>query len=122
MKSLGLQFSGLGGSHLVDGLAQVSTDMEAIENMDGVTGLSGNHLEIWFPHVAADELELGGSFLTQPVEELQGRFHLSVLSDPQQPAAPCIDYASPNWFGHTHEIERFGIRIGFSQDACESWK
>lgn len=65
--------------------------MEAIENMDGLTGFFGDDFEIRLPHVAADELEFSGSNLSQPVEESQCRFDFAVLSDPQQSTASLVD-------------------------------
>ena len=78
-------------THLVDRLAHVRHDVEAVQNMDRLSGLLGNHLQVRLPHVTADIIQPPGSFLAKPAKETQQGLDLPLLANPQQAPAACID-------------------------------
>ena len=85
--SLSLQLPSLLGTYLVDCLAQIRHDVKPIENMNRMARLFGNHLQVRFPHVAANITQLAATVLAQPAEEPQQGLHLPLLANPQQPPA-----------------------------------
>lgn len=89
--AFGLQILDLCGPNRVDGLAQVSHDVEAVEDVNRLVRLLGDHPQIGFPHVAADELQRLAAFLAEPTKEAQERLDLPVLADPEQPLAVFVD-------------------------------
>ena len=80
-----------GAADLVDRLAQVLGDMEAVQDVKRVPRFLGGDLQIRFPHVAADERQGRGALLPEPAEELEQRLGASVLADPQQALARRVD-------------------------------
>ena len=66
-----LQLPRLLSTHLVNRLAQICHDVKPIQNMDRMTGLLGDDLQIRLPHVAADKLQLLCPLLPEPAEEAQ---------------------------------------------------
>lgn len=86
-----LEFAGLGGADLVDHLAELAGDMEAVEHMEGLAGALADHVEVGLPHVGAVHLEPGGALLAEPREEALEGLDLAFLPDPQQAAAVGID-------------------------------
>jgi hypothetical protein len=72
---------------LIDRLAQVLSDVKAVQDMERVAGLLGDDLQIRLPHVAADERERGGALSPEPAEKLQECLRAAVLADPQQSLA-----------------------------------
>ena len=50
--ALGGQLFGLGGSDLVEALVEPGHDVEAIENVQGLRGLLGDHLQVRLPQCA----------------------------------------------------------------------
>ena len=86
-----LEALGLLGTNLVDGLAHVGHDVEAVEHVEGSGRLACDHLQVRLPHVAADEPQLGAALAAKRPEELEQRPGLAVLSHPQQPAHALID-------------------------------
>lgn len=65
--------------------------MKAIEDVDGLARLLGNHLEVGSPHVTADELNGGSAFPSEPAEEAHQGLDLPLLSNSQEPFAVGID-------------------------------
>jgi len=86
-----LQLFRLLGAHFVNRLVQVGHDVEPVQDVDGMSRLLGNHLQIGFPHIATDKTQHLGPFLAKPAEEPQQGFDLSPRSNPQQPFAMGID-------------------------------
>lgn len=86
-----LEFAGLGGADLVDHLAELAGDMEAVEHVEGLADALADHVEVGLPHVGAVHLEPGGALLAEPREEALEGLDLAFLPDPQQAAAVGID-------------------------------
>lgn len=88
---MGFEFLGFCRPHLVNGLGNVSHDMEAIQHMQRLTGHLSDNTQVGLPHVAADEREPDGTLLAEVLEELPQGFLGALLADPQQPPATGID-------------------------------
>src|SRR6266545_344171 len=82
-----LQLLGLLGANLVDCLAEVHHDVEAIEHVQRLARLLGDDLEVGLPQIATHELQCLASWLAEPTKEAQQGLDLALLTDPQQPAA-----------------------------------
>ena len=67
--------------------------METVEHAHGVGGAFGGDLESGLPHVGADDLELLGALLAEPVEECLEGGDLAVLADPEQAEAALVELA-----------------------------
>ena len=65
------QSPGFFRSDLVDRLVELLDDVEAIQYVQGILCLLSDHLQVRFPHVAADELQEVRAFLAQHTKELQ---------------------------------------------------
>ncbi len=52
-------------SHFIDRLIELSHDVKAIEDVQGIGCFLGNDLEIRRPHVAADIFDLGAALFTE---------------------------------------------------------
>lgn len=74
------QCLGFRGSDLIDGLVQMRDDVKPIQDVDRLRGLLGCDLEVGLPHIAADELQVGGTFLAEPADEMQQHIGLATLS------------------------------------------
>jgi hypothetical protein len=81
----------LGGAYLVDGLAHMGHDVEAVKHMPGLPGLLGNNPQVRLPHVRADELQSRAALGSEPAEEAQQGLDLALLADPQQALAVGVD-------------------------------
>lgn len=90
-KAVPFQLLGLLGTNLVNCLAQVRHDVKPIQNMNRMTNLLSNHLQVRFPHVAANVAQPAASVLAQPAEELQQSLRLPVLASPQKPSAAGVN-------------------------------
>lgn len=88
--SFGLEFPGFLGPDLVDGFAHVAHNMEAVEDVDRVDGLLGNHTQIRFPHIAANKLQLFTSFRPEPVKKAPEYPGGPVGADPEQALFPGV--------------------------------
>src|SRR5215212_1100372 len=86
-----LQLLGLLGANLVDGLAEMHHDVEAIEHVQRLTRLLGNDFEVGLPQVATDELQRLAPWLAEPAEEAQQGPGLALLANPQQPSTRRIN-------------------------------
>ncbi len=65
--------------------------MEAVEDVQGVGRLLGDHLEIRCPHIAADELDLLATLLAELMEEAQQCFDPAFRAAPQKPSGSSIE-------------------------------
>jgi len=61
-QSFGFQLADFLGSNSINGFVHLHEDMKTIQNMNRLAGFPGNDLKIGFPHVTADEMQLGRSF------------------------------------------------------------
>src|SRR5215207_7963834 len=69
--ALGLQLLGLLSANLVDRLAEMHHDVEAIEYVHRLPRLLGHDLQIGLPQIATDELQRLASWLAEPAKEAQ---------------------------------------------------
>ena len=65
--------------------------METVENMQSLGAFFADDLQIGFPHVRADEHDLGGDFFAYRGEESLKGFDRSLLPDPKQTGDAEID-------------------------------
>ena len=86
-----LEFAGLGGAHLVDHLAELAGDMEAVEHVQGLPGALADHGQVGLPHVGADHPQGRGAVGAEPLEEALEGLDLALLADPQQAAAAGVE-------------------------------
>src|SRR5882672_1149726 len=89
--AFGLQILDLSGADLVDCLAQVGHDVEAIEDVNRLARLFGDDPQVGPPHVAAEELQRRAAFLAEPTKEAQQRLDLPLFADPEQSLAVFIN-------------------------------
>lgn len=82
--SVFLQFFGLFGPDRINGFAHVAHDMKPIQDIDRTGGLFRDNLQVWFPHVATDKLQLLAFFRSEPVEEFPERLGGTIGADPEQ--------------------------------------
>ena len=77
------------GPDLVDGFAEFLHDVEAVENVQRLRQFGGDHLQIWLPHVAANEFDPIGKLCIQRFEFLEKTvqgFLRTFFADPQKPS------------------------------------
>ena len=72
----------LTGSDLINGLVEFGHNVKAVENMQCLTGLLFDHLEIGFPHIRTHLLQLLTARLAEEAEKPQQRFGGSIFTDP----------------------------------------
>lgn len=63
--TVGFHLPGFRGPDLVDGLAEVSHDVEAVDDVQGLTGRLGNDPQVRLPEITADEAKPGGALLAK---------------------------------------------------------
>ena len=90
-QSLGFQGASLLCPDLVDRLVHIQRNMEAVQDMDRLTGLPGNDFQVRLPHVAADKAQPGRPLPTEGPKEAQQGPDGPVFSHPEQPFAPSVD-------------------------------
>ena len=95
----------------VDGLVHAAHDVEAIEDMDCVLGLPGDHPEVRLPHVAADEPNGRGLLLAHHAEEAQEAPGRPVLPDVEESLEACLDLLAGS-------IKRLAKRSGGNDSLC----
>ena len=72
------------GPDFIDGFTHFTHNMKSIQDMNRLTGYLGNHLQIGFPHVAANETNPGRSFWAELLKERTQGFLGPLLTDPEQ--------------------------------------
>src|SRR4030067_2745944 len=82
----GLEALGFLGAHLVDGLAEVGHEVEAVEDLEGAGRFAGDHLQRRVPRARAAVAETGAALGAEPAEEAEQRLRLASLPAPEQPA------------------------------------
>src|SRR5712691_4809634 len=85
------QIVDLRSPHVVDRVAHMLGDVEAVEDVERMASFLRDHLQIRLPHVAADEPQDSGPVPPKPAEERQQGFDAALLADPQQALASDID-------------------------------
>jgi len=81
----------LGAAHLVNGLVEVRGDVKAVEDVERVTRLGGDDLEVGLPHVAADKTQAADDFRSEGGQPpAQGRLG-AARPNPKQTAAVAVD-------------------------------
>jgi hypothetical protein len=65
--------------------------MKTIQNVDSISSLPGNHLQVRLPHITADKFKRQTPVLAEPAEEPQQGPDRAFLTDPQQPLTVAID-------------------------------
>ena len=65
--------------------------METVENMQGLGAFLADDFQVGFPHVRADEHDLGGDFFAYGGEESLKGLDRSLLADPKQTGDAEID-------------------------------
>ena len=88
--SLGPEGPGLLGPDVVDGFIHMSHHMESVENIDRARGSFRDALQVWPPHVTADEPQPLASLRPEPVEESPERLEGPFAADPEQPPSSGI--------------------------------
>ena len=88
--SLGLERLVLLAPDLVDRLAELLHDVESVEDVFGLRSALPDGVEEWGPHVGADVLEKGASFLTELLEEAQKGVGLPVDPAPEETPDPFV--------------------------------
>ena len=73
---------GFGGTDFVQGFVQPSHNVEPVQNMHGMRGFLGDHLQIGLPHVTANELDGGRPFTPQHLKKSQQRLGRTILAHP----------------------------------------
>ena len=81
----------LSGPDLVNGLAHLGPDVEAVEHMDSATGLLGDDFQVRMPHVRTDESQLLTALRAKPAKEAQQRLHSTCSTHPQQPSTTLVE-------------------------------
>lgn len=69
-------------SDLVNGLVQFGDDMKAVQNMNGLSRLFFDDLEIRLPHIGTNELQCLASLLTKKPEKTEECLHRPVFANP----------------------------------------
>ena len=85
------QPAALGAAHLIERLVQMHRDVKAVENLQRLAGLGGDHPQIGLPHVAADEAQPPHHLRTQGRQAAAQRRLCPARSDPEQAAAVGVD-------------------------------
>src|SRR6516162_1452441 len=85
------QSPGLLGAHFIHRLVHMLQHVETVQDMEGLSGLTRNHLEVRFPQITADETQPRRTRLPEPVKKAQQSFHAAIFPYPQQPLALPID-------------------------------
>src|SRR6516225_1822214 len=85
------QSPGFLGAHFIHRLVHMLQDMEAVQDMESLSGLARNHLEVGFPQVTTDETQPCRTRPAKPAKEAQQSFHAAVFPHPQQSLAALID-------------------------------
>lgn len=67
--AVGLELPDFAAPDLIDCLAELPRDVEAIKNIQRLRGLLGDDVQVRRPHVAADEPELGAALRTELFEK-----------------------------------------------------
>ena len=100
-----------GAADLIDRVAHVLRDVEAVEDVERVAGLLRDDRQIGLPHVTADKQEHGGPFFAEPAKEPEQCLGASVLTDPQQPLARRVDVIDGvrNWLPRCQWISSMPI-------------
>src|SRR6516225_1803303 len=89
--AFGAQACTLGAAHLIYRLIQVTGDMEAVQYMQCVSGLSGDHLQVGLPHVAAHKTQSLDDLWPQRLQSPPQRSLRTSTPHPQQAPAVCVD-------------------------------
>ena len=84
---LGSLLADLIAAHLVDGLHQVTHDVELVEDQHGLGRTVLDDVDVGLPHVAANAFERSGFLRPQIVEERLQRLLLSSFTAPHQSLA-----------------------------------
>ena len=58
-----------GSTDIIDRLADSLHDMKSVEDMNRMAGFFPNDFDVTLPHVAANELQLGGSIFSEESKE-----------------------------------------------------
>jgi hypothetical protein len=85
------QLVDLRSPHLVDRVAHVLRDVEAVEDMERLARFLRDDRQVGSPDVAADKPEGRGAVASEPAEEPEQRLHPALLADPEQPLPSRID-------------------------------
>src|SRR5215467_2074828 len=89
--AFGAQACTLGAAHLVHRLIQVTGDMEAVQHMQGWSELSGDNLQVGFPHVAAHKTQSLDDLWPQHLQSPPQRSLRTSTPHPQQAPAVRVD-------------------------------
>src|SRR5215470_11824521 len=79
------------GPDFVHRLIHMLQHMEAVQDMEGLSGLARDHLEVGFPQITTDETQPCRTRLPEPVKEAQQSFHGAISPHPQQSLAIAVD-------------------------------
>ena len=65
----GALLADLVAAHLIDGIHEMTNDMELIEYQHGLRSALLDGVDVRLPHVTANTFEFGNSFRTKEIEE-----------------------------------------------------
>src|SRR5258708_34433508 len=79
------------GTDVVECLVHIGDDVEAVEDMQRLGAVFADELQIGFPHVGADEYDVGNYVLPHGSEESLKGFDGSLFADPEEAGDTYID-------------------------------
>jgi len=86
-----LQAATFGAAHLIEGVIEVRGDVEAIQDVQRLAQVGGDHAQIGFPHVTADKAHPLEDLRSERGQPTTQRGLGSSRTDPEQPAAVGVD-------------------------------
>ena len=63
------ELSGFLSTDFINGFTHVGHNMKAIQNIQRIPSLFGNHLQVRFPHITTDKFQRLAALLAEPAKE-----------------------------------------------------
>ena len=86
-----LELFGFGAPDFIDGFIEFFGDVEAIENIERGGQHPGDDVEVGFPHIGTNDLDLGAALGSEVLEEAGEGVGLAILDDAEQTLASTVD-------------------------------
>jgi len=86
-----LELFGLGAPDFIDGFIEFFGDMETIKNVECGRQHPGDDVEVGFPHIGTNDLDLGAALGSEVLEEAGEGVGLAILDDAEQTLASTVD-------------------------------
>ena len=87
----GFELGHFHATDLINGLPELPHNVEAVQDIQGLRGFFGNDLQIRWPHIATDELELGRPLLSEHAEEAKKGLGSPLIAAPEKPSGSGIE-------------------------------